>query len=165
MGITNDTLRSLSALEKRLIDDFQHGLSLSAEPFRDMARALGVEQDAVLRGLRRLQASRIVSRVGPVFAPNRVGVSTLVAARVPGERLEAVASMISRYPEVNHNYERTHPYNLWFVVTAANQVRLDRILAEMEQRSGVTLLVLPMERNFFIDLGFPIDWGDDDVPA
>jgi DNA-binding Lrp family transcriptional regulator len=150
----------LSPLERRLVNDFQRDLSLSAEPYRDMAHALGVDEETVLDHLRRLQASRLVSRVGPVFAPNRIGASTLVAARVPEKRLVTVAGMVNSYPEVNHNYERDHEYNLWFVVTAPDQERLQQVLDDIGSRTGVELLVLPMLRDYFIDLGFSIPWEE-----
>ena len=153
----------LSPLERRLVNEFQRGLPMTTEPYRDMARSLGVDEETVLQHLRRLQASRIVSRVGPVFAPNRIGVSTLVAARVPDERLVAVAGMINGFAEVNHNYEREHDYNLWFVVTAPHQERLDRVLQDIERKAGVELLILPMVRDYFIDLGFSISWETPDA--
>ena len=146
----------LSDLERRLVNEFQRDLPMSTEPYRDMAQALGVNEATLLDHLRRLQAGRIVSRVGPVFAANRIGVSTLVAVKVPKKKLTAVAGMINGYAEVNHNYEREHDYNLWFVVTAPHRQRLDRVLQEIESRTGVELLVLPMIRDYFIDLGFPI---------
>ena len=154
----------LSSLERKLVNEFQRGLPMSAEPYRDIASKLGVDEETVLEHLRRLQASRIVSRVGPVFEPNRIGVSTLVAAKVPENRLLSVATMINGYTEVNHNYEREHAYNLWFVVTATHKGRLDRVLQDIEERAGIDLLVLPMVRNHFIDLGFSIPWEivDDD---
>ena len=140
------------------MNEFQRGLPMTAEPYRDMASKLGVDEETVLEHLRRLQASRIVSRVGPVFEPNRIGVSTLVAAKVPESRLMSVAAVINGYAEVNHNYEREHDYNLWFVVTAPHQDRLDRVLKDIEERTGIALLILPMVRNHFIDLGFSIPW-------
>ncbi len=145
------------------MNEFQRDLPLSREPYRDIAARLGVEEETVLTLLRRLQASRIVSRVGPVFTPNRLGVSTLVAAKVPPDRLVEVASLINRCPAVNHNYEREHHYNLWFVVTAPDQAELDRTVAGLEKQTGVSLLVLPMLRDYFIDLGFDMRWPPDDA--
>jgi hypothetical protein len=40
---------------------------------------------------------------------------------VPADQLEKMALWINALPEVNHNYEREHTYNLWFVVAAPNQ--------------------------------------------
>jgi DNA-binding Lrp family transcriptional regulator len=151
---------ALSKLQKHLLNDFQRDFPLSSTPFRDLADSLGVAEAEVLAGLRNLSDSQLISRVGPVFAPQRVGTSTLAALAVPEERLEEVAEWVSRLPEVNHNYEREHRYNLWFVLTAPDQERLDGVLAEIERWTGLAVLSLPLLEDFHIDLGFPLDFGD-----
>ncbi|BBL74128.1 Lrp/AsnC family transcriptional regulator [Methylomagnum ishizawai] len=150
---------SLTPLQKRLLNDFQRGFPLSPRPFQALAETLGVDEAEVLENLRVLSDSQMVSRVGPVFAPQRVGASTLAALAVPAERLEAVAAWISDLPEVNHNYEREHRYNLWFVLTAADPERLDAALARIERHTGLAVLSLPLLEDFHIDLGFPLDFG------
>ncbi len=148
----------LSAMEQHLLNDFQRGLPLTVRPFATIAERLGVSEAEVLESLERLQDSGAVSRVGPVFSPNRIGVSTLAALAVPRERLESVAEFVSSLPEVNHNYEREHEYNLWFVITAADDERLDRVLCDIAYQTGLEPLDLPMLEDFFIDLGFDLQW-------
>ena len=65
---------------------------------------------------------------------------------------------MSAYPEVNHNYEREHELNLWFVATAPDRDRLTRVLREIESRTGLEVLDLPMVEDYFINLGFPLQW-------
>lgn len=146
-------------LERRLIDAFQRGLPLTARPYAAMAEVLGVSEAEVIAALERLSADGTVSRIGPVFAPNRVGASTLVAMAVPHERLDEVAALVSAYPEVNHNYEREHRYTLWFVVTAPSRARIDAVLDEIAARTGIGVLDLPLETEYHIDLGFPVEWS------
>ena len=146
----------LNDLEKRLLDEYQKGLPLSPTPYRDIAEQLGTSEALVLQILDRLQQAGVVSRVGPVFKPKRIGASTLAAMAVAPEQLEQVAGIISDFSEVNHNYEREDHFNLWFVVTAPSQERLQQALREMEQATGLTILDLPLERQFHIDLGFPL---------
>ena len=146
----------LSPLEKRLLNEFQHGLPLSPTPFADMAKQLDSSEQEVIRLLQKLQQLGYISRVGPVFKPRRAGYSTLAAMAVSPERLELVAAYVSARQEVNHNYEREHRLNLWFVVTAADQPAVEQVLAEIEQQSGLTVLNLPLVKPFHIDLGFPL---------
>lgn len=150
---------SFSALEKRLLNDFQHDLPMSATPFADMAARLGVSEDEVLDTVTRLQDDGVISRVGPVFTPNRIGVSTLAAMSIPANELECVARIVSAFPEVNHNYEREHEFNLWFVVTASSEEHLDVVLREIEQHAEYPLMSLPMLEDYFIDLGFKLQWA------
>ena len=151
-------MREFSQLEQRLLNEFQHGLPLTAEPFADIARQLGVYETTVLETLQRLQTEGVVSRVGAVFRPNRIGASTLAAIAVPETELEHVADIVSSFAEVNHNYEREHRFNLWFVVVAEDEQRLQRVLQEIESSCGYTVLDLPLLNEHFIDLGFDLKW-------
>lgn len=144
--------------EQRLLDEFQSGFPLEPRPYARIAQVLGMSEAAVLDSLQRLQTAGAVSRVGPVLQPNRIGASTLAALAVPPERLDAVAALVSDHPEVNHNYQREHRYNLWFVVTAADRTHLDAVLEDIGRRSGLEVLDLPMLEDYFIDLGFRLQW-------
>ncbi len=143
-------------LSRRLIDRYQHGMPLCAEPYRAMADELGCDESEVLARLEQLQEFGGLSRIGPVFEHSRAGASTLVALAVPQARLEQVAARISAFPEVNHNYLREHHYNLWFVLTGPDRPHLDRLLAEIEADTGLLPLDLPMLHAYRIDLGFPL---------
>ena len=145
-----------SSLEFRLLNEFQRDFPLCPAPFAELAVRLGVGEKLVLTELERLRREGKISRVGAVFAPKRIGASTLAAMAVPPERLAAVAATVNRFPEVNHNYEREHRYNLWFVVTAASEGRLQATLGAIEKAAGCPLLSLPLLEEFHIDLGFPL---------
>jgi len=147
---------TLSELERRLLNGYQHDFPIASTPYADMARALGVNEAEVLAALTRLQQQGAVSRVGAVLRPNTVGVSTLAAMAVPNAELETVAAFVSAYPEVNHNYEREHALNLWFVVTAPNSARLQQVLDEIAANSGYDVLPLPLLEDYHIDLGFDL---------
>jgi DNA-binding Lrp family transcriptional regulator len=151
-----DSSGQLTALEKCLLNEYQRGFPLSPAPYAEIAGQLGVSESEVIRTLESLQERGYISRIGPVFAPKRAGSSTLAAMAVPGEQLEAVAAYVSRFTEVNHNYEREHAFNLWFVVTTPEQARVQQVLDEIESGTGIAVLDLPLERPFYIDLGFPL---------
>ena len=146
----------LNALEKCLLNEYQRGFPLCPEPYAEIATQLGVAEADVILTLESLQRRGFISRVGPVFAPQRAGASTLAALAVPEDRLESIASLVSAFTEVNHNYQRDHAWNLWFVVTAPSQQRVEQVLEEIEAATGLALLNLPLERAFYIDLGFPL---------
>lgn len=151
-------MRQFSKLEQRLLNEFQQGMPLTSNPYADIARQLGVYETTVLETLKRLQTEGVVSRVGAVFRPNRVGASTLAAMTVPEDQLEDIAAIVNEFDEVNHNYEREHRYNLWFVVVANDEERLQEVLLEIEACCGFPVLDLPLLDEFFIDLGFDLKW-------
>jgi DNA-binding Lrp family transcriptional regulator len=149
---------SLAAVERCLIDEFQRDLPLVPRPYAAIAERLGVDEATVLAMLERLLADGVISRIGAVVAPHAAGWSTLAAMAVPDWALPQIADFVSAYPEVNHNYEREHRLNLWFVVTAPNPERVRQVLAEIEYRTGVPVLDLPLAEAFRLDLGFKLQW-------
>ena len=148
----------LDQLDKKLLNNFQKELPLTSTPYREMAKQLGVDEETVIRRLGNLIDEGLISRIGPVFMVNRVGVSTLAAMSVPESLLDEVAERISRFREVNHNYEREHELNLWYVITAGNNTELDKIIKEIENQTGIEVMSLPMLENYHIDLGFDLQW-------
>ena len=145
---------AVAPTEFRLLDEFQRDLPLEPRPYAVIARRLGMTEEALLATLRRLVAEGVVSRVGAVVTPHRAGWSTLAAMHVPEEMLKAVAEFVSAFSEVNHNYQREHKLNLWFVVAAASGWRVEQVLREIEYRTSLPVLDLPLEEAFRLDLGF-----------
>lgn len=146
----------MDSLDFRLINEFQRDFPLEPQPFAEIAYRLCVDEETVLAALQRLRGEGVVSRVGAVFAPRRVGASTLAALAAPPAELESIAARVSGRPEVNHNYEREHRYNLWFVVTACDEDSLARALEAIEGDTGCQVISLPLEHEFYIDLGFDL---------
>jgi len=147
------------APELSLLNDFQRGFPLVARPFEEIGRRCAMPEQAVLEELRRLAAEGVVSRVGVVFAANAVGAGTLAAMEVPPGELDEVAAVVSAQTEVNHNYEREHAYNLWFVVTAPSRAAVSAALRHIERLSGYEVLSLPLIEEYHIDLGFDLAGG------
>lgn len=149
----------LSSLQKNLLNDFQKDFPLSLTPYADIAAQLQVSEEKVLEAFEELSEAQFISRVGAVFFPHRVGTSTLATMAVPKEQLESVAHFVSRLPEVNHNYEREHEFNLWFVMTVMDEEHLQAVLAEIEHVTGIEVISLPMLESYHIDLGFDLTWS------
>lgn len=152
----NAPMSPLTDLEFRLLNDWQRGFPLTPRPYAELAASLGTDEATVLARLAALKEQGHVSRVGAVFRPHVLGWSTLAAVACPPGRLEEVARVIDACPEVNHNYEREHAYNLWFVVAAATHERVDAVLADIHRATGLKPLDLPMVADYHIDLGFAL---------
>ncbi|MDD5240544.1 MAG: Lrp/AsnC family transcriptional regulator [Sulfuricella sp.] len=146
----------MTEFKLHLLNDFQRDFPLVPAPFGVIAGRLETSEVRVLEAFTQLQTQGAVSRVGAVFRPHSIGASSLAAMAIPAAKLEEVAQLVSSYTEVNHNYEREHHYNLWFVVAAAEETRLREVLAEIGQRAGYPVLHLPMIEDYHIDLGFDL---------
>ncbi|HJV69023.1 Lrp/AsnC family transcriptional regulator [Ideonella sp.] len=139
-----------------LLNDWQHDFPLEREPFATVAALAGASVDEVLAGYAAARLDGSLSRIGGVFGGGAGGAAMLCAMAVPPARLASVAALVSAHPGVNHNYEREHPINLWFVLTAPDASALAAALAGLEAATGLAALRLPMQRAYRIDLGFDL---------
>lgn len=147
---------SISSLDLALLDTWQRDFPLVPRPYAAVGEVLGLAESEVLERIADLLRRDLVSRVGAVVRPNTAGASTLAAMAVPPALLEQVAARVSAEPAVNHNYEREHRLNLWFVVAAGCRDGVDETLSRIEAATGIDVLDLPLERAYHIDLGFPL---------
>ena len=144
------------SLDYRLLDGFQRDFPLEPRPYARLAAEVGCTEDQVIERLTALRHQGAVSRVGAVVAPQRAGWSTLAAMKVPSAHLEEVAALVSSYPEVNHNYEREHELNLWFVVAAPTRARVAGVLRDIVYRTSLEVIDLPLTEAYRLDLGFAL---------
>ena len=149
----------MKQLEFNLLNSFQRGFPLVPQPFRAIGQRVGATEAEVIEALRVLQARGAVSRVGAVFPPNRIGAGTLAALAAPSDRLEEIAAQVSAYPGINHNYQREHRFNLWFVATGPSPARLAELLDRIEAETGLPIIRLRLLEEFHIDLGFDLAGG------
>jgi DNA-binding Lrp family transcriptional regulator len=141
--------------DRLLLDALQDGVPVCARPFAALARQTGIsEQDIVARVARMLDAG-MLSRFGPLFNVETFGGSYVLAAMaVPADAFERVVALLNGYDEVAHNYERDHRLNVWFVVAAPSPSAAERVLADIEARSGIPVRRLPKEREYFVGARF-----------
>jgi DNA-binding Lrp family transcriptional regulator len=141
--------------DKRILSLLQTGFPVVARPFDALAarhgrgpcrgrKRLSTEPAALVARVRRLAEGGVIRRIGPIFDSRRLGyASTLVAARVPAERLAEVAERVSRLPGVTHNYERRGDYNLWFTLTARSEREIAETLDALGEETGIVFHSLP----------------------
>lgn len=146
----------LSPLERAILNRFQHGFPRVSRPYAAVGAAVGCTEGEALAAVRALAARGVLQRVGAVVRSGSIGCSRLVGMRVPPERLLEVAELVSAIPEVNHNYEREHAFNLWFVVAAPDEERLHAVLDEIASTTGIAPLDLRLVDAYHVDLGFSV---------
>lgn len=149
-------MKQFKWIEQHLLNDFQHHFPCVERPYREIAATLGVAEPDIIQRLGHLKATGVISRIGPVFSPGRIGASTLAAMAVPADEFMATARWISDLPETNHNYEREDSFNLWFVITAPDQAHLGAVIERIRHSCPFPLLTLPLIEQYHIDLGFDL---------
>ncbi len=154
--------------DRLVLDLIQEDFPAAARPYAELARRLRASlppagagegvvpaEERLYAAVTRLRDSGIIRRLGGVFDSRALGFrTTLAAASVPADRLEAVAAAVSAYPEVTHNYAREGPLNLWFTVVAPDQRRIDAILAALHRETGLVFRDLPAHRVYKTEVRF-----------
>jgi radical SAM protein with 4Fe4S-binding SPASM domain len=148
----------LDELDRRLLEIVQEEFPLTARPFLALGEALGTSEEEAMERAKRLQDWGIIRRIGPILDMRRLGCSgVLVALPVSDDRTEEVAEVVNSYQEISHNYLRPNEteFNMWFTISASEE-RIEEILSEMKEKTGLHQLVLPTKRIFKIGVRFEI---------
>ena len=131
-------IAELDELDKKIISIIQADLPVVLRPFDMLAERLSESSEEVMGRIGRACSQGIIRRLGPVFDSGRLGyTSTLVAAKIPAQRLAEVAELVNHLSGVTHNYRREHAYNLWFTLTANSREQIDNVLDELRRRTGI----------------------------
>jgi siroheme decarboxylase len=148
----------MDEIDRRLLNLIQEDLPLTAEPFAEVARRIGIGGDEVLARIGRLKEAGIIRRIGAVFDLRKLGfASTLCAARVPEEKLAAFVRTVNACPGVTHNYRRDDEYNIWFTLIAPGEEALSATLEEIRRETGIDdILSLRAGRTFKINARFEV---------
>ncbi|WP_457600742.1 siroheme decarboxylase subunit alpha [Hydrogenivirga sp.] len=148
--------------ERELLKEVQKHIPIVERPFRSVADRLGVSEGMVIDTLRKLKEDKVIRQISPIYDTRAVGYdSSLVAFRVPAERLHEVASFISTHPGVSHNYEREHEFNLWFTLAVPpdGELSLEETVSLMAELSGVdSYVILRTVKTYKI--GVKLDYGN-----
>ena len=143
----------LSDSDRRIINALQGGFPIVERPFRDVAASLDTDEDSVIAALTRLREDGVLTRFGPMYdAAALGGAFTLCAMAVPPDRFDAVAELVSAFPEVAHNYRRDHRLNMWFVLGTERPEQIVATIAAIEARTGLPVLNLPKLEEYFLEL-------------
>lgn len=146
----------LSPGDRALVNRLQQGIPLEATPYDIVGAELGLSGQEVCQRIGSLLECGVLSRFGPMFQIERAGGRfTLAAIAVPPDRFEEVAAIVNGFPEVAHNYERTHRLNMWFVLATETPAQCADAIRRIEQATGLAVVDMPKEREFHVRLYLP----------
>jgi len=136
-----------------IVNRLQEGFPVVVRPFAAVASELGLDEDDLIARVGRLVDEGALTRFGPMYQVERMGGAfSLAALRVPRADFDRVARIVDALPQVAHNYERAHDYNMWFVLATETPAGIAAAVAKIEQATGLPVLNLPKLREFFVDL-------------
>lgn len=147
---------ALDDIDRALINRLQDPLPIVPAPFAAVAEELGLTEEAVVARLSALRGIDAITRFGPfIDAAAMGGAFCLCAIAVPEERFDEVATLVNAHDEVAHNYERAHRLNMWFVLACERPGQITVTAAQIEEETGLTVLLFPKLREFFV--GFRVE--------
>ena len=143
-------------MDKAILNLIQSDFPITPRPYLAIAERLGFSENDVIKRLGRLKKRGIIRRIGGNFVPEKLGfVSTLCAARVPGNKIQSFAMAVNRYPGVTHNYQRDNKYNVWFTFIAPSMKEIEENLKSISQQTGIKEIInLPATKVFKIRAHF-----------
>lgn len=151
--------------DKAILDIIQSDYPITERPYAAIGEQVGLSEDDVLARVRAMKDSGLIRRIGANFPAGKVGFhSTLCAAQVPQDKLEEFTRVVNGYPGVTHNYLRKHAMNVWFTYIGPGVEAVKASLAEIEQKTGIPVLYLPMERMYKIKVDFKMNTPQAEEP-
>lgn len=143
----------LDEQDRSIINALQGGFPVCDRPYLEAASRLGISEDELISRIEALLKSGVLSRFGPLVNAERMGGGlTLAALSVAEDDFERVAELVNAHPEIAHNYEREHEYNMWFVIATETKQEISTIINAIEAETGLSVLNVPKMEEFFIGL-------------
>lgn len=150
---------SIDEVDKKLLQFAQDEFPLTRRPWKALGNKLKIEEEEVLLRIKRLRKEGVIRKIGAIFDAKKLGVRacSLIAMRVPKEKIEDVVKIINEYESVTHNYRREHEYNVWFTISTSSVKELRKTINEIKRRTGIpdtNILNLPTTRRFKVGVRF-----------
>ena len=143
----------MDEIDKAIINSLQDGFPICDAPYAQVAQSLGITETELLKRLQALLDNGTLTRFGPLYHAERMGGAlTLAALQVPEERFEQVNALVNAFPQVAHNYARTHRLNMWFVVATETPQQLSDTLEAIAQQTGLVVHNMPKIKEYFVKL-------------
>jgi DNA-binding Lrp family transcriptional regulator len=152
-------------MKNEILSRIQKKFPLVAKPFKHIADELEISEDEVLKILQKEKADGIIRQTSAIFDTKRLGYkSSLVAFKVPHDKIDKTVEIINSHPGISHNYERNHEFNIWFTLGVApdSKLGLEGTLKTIAALSGIDeYIMLPTLKLFKINVKLNTTGKDD----
>jgi DNA-binding Lrp family transcriptional regulator len=148
---------NMDLVDRKLLNRIQSNFPLVDEPYKEIARDLGIEEGEALKRLATLRKANVVRQISAIFDTRRLGYKTsLVAMAFTDGKLHKAALRINELPGVSHNYAREGSfYNLWFTLAVPPGDSLeDTVESLARETEAESHRMMPTIRFFKIGVNF-----------
>lgn len=147
-----DALETLDDVDRKLLNAVQWDFPLDVRPYAVLGERLGISEPEVRQRIGKAKEGRVLRQLSAIFDTRALGYSSsLVAAKIPADRVDDAAAIVSDHPGVSHNYKRGHEYNLWYTLAVPPGDSLDEHVEVLHRMSGaLTTRKLPTLKLFKI---------------
>lgn len=146
-----------------LLGALQEQVPFVRRPFAELGKHCGITEDETLTRVKALKEARVIRQISAIFDTRSLGyASSLVAAQIVPEKLDAAVAVINSHPGVSHNYLRNHEFNLWYTIAVppTSKLGIQGTVDLLHKLSGAeTTRLLPTLRLFKIGVRFDVE-GD-----
>lgn len=144
---------ALDEIDRTIVNTLQYGFPISDYPFKDAAKSLDLTESELLKRIKAMLDSGLLTRFGPLFHAEKMGGAlSLCAMKIPVNHFESVTEQVNAFPQVAHNYERDHVMNMWFVLATESLEEKHQTLKDIEQQTGYQVYDMPKEKEYFVGL-------------
>lgn len=143
----------MDEIDKQIINTLQDGFPICDAPYRQVASQLGLTELELIARLTALLANGTLTRFGPLYNAEQMGGAlTLAAVKAPKQRFDEITEIINAFPEVAHNYARSHELNMWFVLATETSEQIQQTISAIEQKTGLNVYNMPKNKEYFVNL-------------
>ncbi len=140
-------------IDKQIINALQDGFPICDAPYQQVAAHLGLTEQDLITRLKALLDNGTLTRFGPLYNAEQMGGAlTLAAVKAPTERYDEIAEIINSFPEVAHNYARSHELNMWIVLATQTPDQIQQTIGAIEKLTGLTVYNMPKNKEYFVNL-------------
>jgi len=143
----------MDEIDRQIINALQNGFPICNAPYRQVAAQLGLTEQDLITRLKALLDSGVLTRFGPLYNAEQMGGAlTLAAVKAPVERYNEITEIINAFPEVAHNYARSHELNMWFVIATETPEQIQQTINAIERATDLTVYNMPKIKEYFVNL-------------
>ena len=139
----NSNKFDITERDKEFIRELQKDLSVTPEPFRELANGLGITTSGLFAKAREYEQHGVMRRYAAILRHRDAGfvANGMVVWKVPESKVDEAGSKLAAFPQVSHCYKRPiypdWPFNLFSMIHARTLKAAERMAEEMSEFIGI----------------------------